>query len=307
MDAVVDPTRPTHTATRSSWPTSSPCSTRRRPIVPSSSACATGRSGRCSWRSVHPDRVLGLIAFEPGVPFIAPRHQHYVEAFARWDDEIPEPAGWEQCNRRVLANRQWPAFADFFFHQLLPEPHSTKQPRRRRGVGARHDRRHHGQGRRLGGAGAGTHRGHGGRDVSQHQVPRARRARRRRHVPTGGARAGARRADRRRARRAGRCRSLPHGARAGPIEPDRQGLRRSMEEPDHEADNVDEGDVTAPASAVPLVADRARPRPARRRHRQGAGHATPRPPGRLAGPGPGHESAGSGGRACPPGEPVAGE
>ena len=74
---------------------------------------------------LHPDRVLGLIAFEPGVPFIAPRHQHYVEAFGRWDDEIPEPVGWEQCNRRYWES-QWPSFADFFFHQLLPEPHSTK-------------------------------------------------------------------------------------------------------------------------------------------------------------------------------------
>ena len=61
------------------------------------------------------------------------------------------------------------------------------------------------------------------------------------------------------------------------------------------------------AGAVRLVADRPRPRPARRRHRPRAAHAAPRPGDRLAGPGPGDPRARGPRRADPPGRAVPGQ
>jgi len=75
--------------------------------------------------STHRDRILGLVAIAPGVPFLGTSKQHWVEAASRWDEIIAEPAGWELCNRQAIQD-DLHGWVEFFFDQQLPEPHSTK-------------------------------------------------------------------------------------------------------------------------------------------------------------------------------------
>ena len=65
--------------------------------------------------------------------------------------------------------------------------------------------------------------------------------------------------------------------------------------------------VPKAAHVVPVVANRARPRAARRRDRRRVARAPPRPADRLAGPAPGDAGARGSRRARAPGEPVPGE
>jgi pimeloyl-ACP methyl ester carboxylesterase/predicted glycosyltransferase len=70
------------------------------------------------WPSVqiaadHPERVHGLIALAPGVPQLAPRNE--------W---------WQHAGERVTADAiraDYRGFLEYFFANMFPEPHSTKQ------------------------------------------------------------------------------------------------------------------------------------------------------------------------------------
>ena len=79
-----------------------------------------------AFAAAHPERVAGLVAIEPGVPYIGRPQQHWLDAGPHWDDEIEDPVGWELYNRRVIAerHREW---VEFFFSEQLVESHSTKQ------------------------------------------------------------------------------------------------------------------------------------------------------------------------------------
>ena len=82
------------------------------------------------WRAIrvaveHPERVLGIVAFGVGVPRLAPAHDHYVSAAARFDDELPSDDGWAKYNRHHWL-RDYADFAEFFFSEVTSEPHSTK-------------------------------------------------------------------------------------------------------------------------------------------------------------------------------------
>ena len=72
-----------------------------------------------------PDRVSGLIAIAPHMDHIAPPQPHYVAAAERWNDVLDSYAGWEMCNRHFWLS-DYSTWLDFFFGELLPEPHSTK-------------------------------------------------------------------------------------------------------------------------------------------------------------------------------------
>jgi pimeloyl-ACP methyl ester carboxylesterase len=74
----------------------------------------------------HPGPVRGLVAIEPGVPYLGRPQPHWVETVPHWDDVLVEPHGWELFNRHVIVtrHRDW---IEFFFGQQLVEPHSTKQ------------------------------------------------------------------------------------------------------------------------------------------------------------------------------------
>jgi pimeloyl-ACP methyl ester carboxylesterase/UDP:flavonoid glycosyltransferase YjiC (YdhE family) len=83
-----------------------------------SSAVLVGICVNGVWPSVqiaaeHPERVLGIIGLAPGVPLLAEHN-----------------AWWDEAGERVSAEtirHDYRAFLEFFFTNMFPEPHSTKQ------------------------------------------------------------------------------------------------------------------------------------------------------------------------------------
>jgi pimeloyl-ACP methyl ester carboxylesterase len=72
----------------------------------------------------HPDRVLGVVAINPGMPGLAPRHPHRMPG--GFDAVHDDDDGWNKENLHYW-RRDWRGYAEFFFGEMLPEPHSTKQ------------------------------------------------------------------------------------------------------------------------------------------------------------------------------------
>jgi pimeloyl-ACP methyl ester carboxylesterase len=70
-----------------------------------------------------PERVLGICAINPGLQ-LSPPLPHKVE----FDFDAPRDTyeGWQKMNRHYWL-RNWPDFSRFFFAEMFPEPHSTKQ------------------------------------------------------------------------------------------------------------------------------------------------------------------------------------
>ena len=87
--------------------------------------------GLCSssWRALltsvlHPDRVLGVVAIAPWAPFLTPPLPARVAY--DFDQVLDTTEGWAKQNRHYWL-RDWRGYAEFFFGELLSEPHSTKQ------------------------------------------------------------------------------------------------------------------------------------------------------------------------------------
>ncbi len=76
--------------------------------------------------AAHPERVEGLVAIEPGVPYLGRPQPHWVETGPHWDEILDDPKGWQLNNRHAIVtrHRDW---VEFFFGEQLVEPHSTKQ------------------------------------------------------------------------------------------------------------------------------------------------------------------------------------
>lgn len=72
-----------------------------------------------------PERVAAWVAIAPYIPGLGvfPEERH--EAFDRWADDTGEPEGWGRYNRYAWL-RDYRGFAEFFFDQMVTEPHSTK-------------------------------------------------------------------------------------------------------------------------------------------------------------------------------------
>lgn len=70
-----------------------------------------------------PERVQGVVAINPGLGLTPPMPHRLEHDF---DAEHESYQGWEKVNRHYWL-RDWPGFAEFFFDQMFPEPHSTKQ------------------------------------------------------------------------------------------------------------------------------------------------------------------------------------
>lgn len=84
-----------------------------------------------SWQAIlvahfHPERVQGIVAVGPWVKDATPPHPWRLEAKDAFEEERESYDGWFLTNRHVWRD-DWPAFPRFFFDQMLPEPHSTKQ------------------------------------------------------------------------------------------------------------------------------------------------------------------------------------
>jgi pimeloyl-ACP methyl ester carboxylesterase/predicted glycosyltransferase len=82
-----------------------------------------------SWWSLlaaarHPDRVLGVASLATYVPLLVPPFPERV-AYS-FDEPLDTDEGWAKDNK-FYWQRDYRGFTEFFFHQLLPEAHSTKQ------------------------------------------------------------------------------------------------------------------------------------------------------------------------------------
>jgi pimeloyl-ACP methyl ester carboxylesterase len=70
-----------------------------------------------------PDRVLGVFAVNPGLALTPPLPHRLQHDF---DAELDTDTGWAKLSRHYWL-RDWPGFTEFFFSEMFPEPHSTKQ------------------------------------------------------------------------------------------------------------------------------------------------------------------------------------
>ena len=81
------------------------------------------------WRALltaalHPGRVLGVVTLATIAPFLAPPLP--TRAAFDFDQVLSTDEGWAKENRHYWL-RDWRGYAEFFFGELLPELHSTKQ------------------------------------------------------------------------------------------------------------------------------------------------------------------------------------
>ena len=67
--------------------------------------------------------MLGICAINPGLQ-LSPPLPHKVEF--DFDEPRESYEGWQKMNRHYWLE-DWPDFAQFFFGEMFPEPHSTKQ------------------------------------------------------------------------------------------------------------------------------------------------------------------------------------
>ena len=74
--------------------------------------------------AVHPERVLGVVAIASWAPELLPWPAH--RAVHDFDAVLDTEEEWAKENRHYWL-RDWPGYVEFFFGELLCEPHSTKQ------------------------------------------------------------------------------------------------------------------------------------------------------------------------------------
>jgi pimeloyl-ACP methyl ester carboxylesterase/predicted glycosyltransferase len=73
----------------------------------------------------HPERVAGVFAVAAGIPYLTPRLPHRLTD-DDWDESMGPAVGWQKESVNYW-RQDYRDFVEFFFGQLLPEPHSTKQ------------------------------------------------------------------------------------------------------------------------------------------------------------------------------------
>jgi pimeloyl-ACP methyl ester carboxylesterase len=73
--------------------------------------------------ALHPERVLGVVAIAAAVPHLAPWPAALTEY--DFDEMLDTDEGWAKQNRHYWL-RDWRGYAEFFFGELVCEPHSTK-------------------------------------------------------------------------------------------------------------------------------------------------------------------------------------
>jgi pimeloyl-ACP methyl ester carboxylesterase len=78
--------------------------------------------------ALHPDRVLGLVAIAPGVPFLTPPHAFRAKAAETFDQVVDESEGWAARENRHYWLRDYRGWVEYHSGEvfMLPEPHSTK-------------------------------------------------------------------------------------------------------------------------------------------------------------------------------------
>ena len=271
------------------------------------SRCPAGPPGRCTLAAEHPDRVLGIFALGAGrATSRVPRTGRDV---IDWDGPSTSTEGWAKYNRHYWLEGGYDDFLEFFFGQMFSEPHSTKQIEDCVGWARETTPQ------TLVDTTAGMH-GCDGVACTPLEDVCARVS-----CPVlvvHGTEDAIRppRVSERLAELTGGSLVLLEGCGHGPMAraPGRVNLlirefveRCAARRRPSQRRRPGRGPATPTAGALPVLADRAGPRPARPRDRRGAAQAAPRPRDRLARPAPGHRGARGGGRAGPPGVGVAGQ
>ena len=92
------------------------------------SACVAGQSmgglRALLLAAAHPERVRGAFLIDPTVPLLTPGPP--AREGLGFDDELERYEGWAKYNRHYW-RRDYRDFLEFFFGEVLCEPHSTKQ------------------------------------------------------------------------------------------------------------------------------------------------------------------------------------
>jgi len=73
-----------------------------------------------------PERVLGIVAFGPGIPQLTPPSPERAVAIEVFQQELESYEGWFKYNSHYI-EKNFSGFMEFFFGEMYPEPHSTKQ------------------------------------------------------------------------------------------------------------------------------------------------------------------------------------
>ena len=94
-------------------------------------AVAVGLCSGVRWSTelaaTHPDRILGVVAIAPGMPHLCPPHPWQAEAVRRFDEEVPEDAGWPAWENRHRFLHDWDGFVRTHGEMIcVVEPHSTR-------------------------------------------------------------------------------------------------------------------------------------------------------------------------------------
>jgi len=91
------------------------------------SACVAGLSRGALWALLlareHSERVDGACLISPAVRVVTGASDHVEHAFG---DRLESDAGWARWNRHYWL-RDYRGFLEFFFAEMITEPHSTKQ------------------------------------------------------------------------------------------------------------------------------------------------------------------------------------
>jgi pimeloyl-ACP methyl ester carboxylesterase/UDP:flavonoid glycosyltransferase YjiC (YdhE family) len=88
--------------------------------------CSDGVFPSIELAASHPDRVLGIVAIAPGVRALSPPLAARGPAIEVFDDVLESNEGWFKYNRHYI-RENFRGFLEFFFGEMFPEPHSTKQ------------------------------------------------------------------------------------------------------------------------------------------------------------------------------------
>jgi pimeloyl-ACP methyl ester carboxylesterase/predicted glycosyltransferase len=76
----------------------------------------------------HPDRIAGVVAVATWAMEGTPRPDrggNYLEAIGQWDQPYADGPDWLVYNRELWL-RDWPRWPQFFFSEIVTDPHSTK-------------------------------------------------------------------------------------------------------------------------------------------------------------------------------------
>ena len=89
-------------------------------------ALSAGNTWALGLAADHPSRVLGWVAIAPAIRGLGPPSPERMALYQRFDERLDAKTGWGLYNRYTWL-RDYRRFVEFFMHESLPEPHSTKQ------------------------------------------------------------------------------------------------------------------------------------------------------------------------------------